>query len=323
LWHGSPTIDFDAVIDDALSSAEYTHDERLTMHQEEAITDESDPFAPWSDGLIGDSEAATVNVPVTGQSSLLEQSKADVDSILDQVIRLGVLIRSSSSASRLNKADAHFSSTDYANLHTDDCEKSAKLPIEDLRALKTHLLIYLFRKPMSKLLSSFTSYELSLESDLKGLEQSHREAVESLIYANLRRRNRFWYARRHGRKLATAQNVLFRRETGSHSGDTSSDTGNDTADPTDNHKVHAQKTGPQSTISGTAASKDKVSFEQLEGLQDPFHDKHALSRASVSFKKSGWPHPPKLAEDRKTFRCPCCYLTLSSMEVERWHWRYV
>jgi hypothetical protein len=318
----SPTIGPGVDIRGTPSGIDCIEAERLHLHREDVSTDESDPFAPWSDESSLSSDDGISNTDNRIKLTVLEQSKADADSILDQIIRLGVLIRSSSSASRLNKADAYFGYKDYLNLHRDDSERSSKLPIKDLRELKAHLLACLFRSSILPGSKGSASYKTSFESDFDGLDAGHRKALDCLIYANLRRRNRFWYARRHGQKLATAQTVLFPEEPKVYRRD-ETNMARATARSRHDEIVSAQEMGNQSMTTGTAASNDKVEPDKLEGLAGRSQGQHTMSRASVSLKKSGWPHPPRLSDERKTFRCPCCYLTLSSMEAERWYWRYV
>ncbi|KAI9766599.1 MAG: hypothetical protein M1840_006410 [Geoglossum simile] len=174
------------------------------------------------------------------------------------------------------------------NLNNKDYKHSLKVPTKDLLELRAHLV----------------------------LEPSHREVLEHLTFANLRRRNRFWYTQKHAGKLAAAQTILFPEQ--SKASITEQDLPSKQLQlplNEDFRPAAASKAGTLSTITGTAASEGKIESRKLDQMA---HHQQAMSRASVSLKESGWRHLP---EQRKTFRCPCCYLTLSSPEAERWHWR--
>lgn len=99
-----------------------------------------DPFASWSDESSLDSidsENARSKKPV------LEQAMAGMESVLNQLIRLGMAIRTSGTVSRLRKADVNFTIQDYQHLE-DQCYKhSHQIDVQDLRALKAYLLTIL------------------------------------------------------------------------------------------------------------------------------------------------------------------------------------
>jgi hypothetical protein len=245
-----------------------------------------------------------------------------VDKILDQIIQLGMLIRSASAASRLNKADASFGVREYESLDEGKLLESSRLPVQDLLELKTHLLAYLFRRPPRQEDNSLGRYTLNFESELRRLEPAHRHVLDYLIYSNLRRRNRFWYARTHGQKLAAAQHLLFPEQPNVLLSDSKLNTKQ--VQPTrDGRSGNMQEMGTPSITTKTDASTGTIDLRKLEELAQRYQGQHAMSRASVSLRKSGWPHPPKLLEDRTTFQCPCCHLTLSYREAEQWNWRYV
>ena len=284
---------------------------------DEFLTDRSDRFASWSDessaSCGSDTEQPSSSIPP------IEQSKIDVESILDQIIRLGILIRSSGTASRLRKADMYFTLADFANLSNTDYKHSPKVPTKDLLELRAHLLASLFIHPSQYSSKLARGDQFDFESDLNELESSHREVLEHLTFANLRRRNRFWYAQTHAGKLAAAQTILFPKQTKAPIIEQDLP-GKQLPSNEDHRPSAAPKVGALSTITGTAPSEGKIQLRKLDQITP---HQQAMSRASVSLKKSGWPHPPKMPEQRKTFRCPCCYLTLSSLEADRWHWRYV
>ncbi|KAH0563114.1 hypothetical protein GP486_002320 [Trichoglossum hirsutum] len=298
-----------------LSPEDIKHD---PVH-DESSTDRSDPFASWSDESSVSAGTNTEQQQPNSSISPIEQSKLDVESILDQIIRLGILIRSSGNASRLRRADAYFSFGNFENLDNKDYKHSLKVPTKDLLELRAHLLAYLFIHPSQYGSKLTRGDQFNFKSNLSELEPSHREVLEHLTFANLRRRNRFWYAQKHAGKLAAAQTILFPEQP--KASIMEQDLPNKQLRLPSNEDFRpaaVPEAGTLSTITGTAASEGKIELQKLGQMA---HHQHAMSRASVSLKKSGWPHPPKMSEQRKTFRCPCCYLTLSSLEAERWHWR--
>lgn len=277
-------------------------------------TDQSDPFPSWSDESSASSGVDTE--PPSSSISPIEQSKKDVESILDQIIRIGTLIRSAGTASRLRKADSYFMFVDFTNLSNTNYQHSNKLATKDLLELRVHLLVSLFINPSRYHSMPARNVQFDFEPDLNKLEPSHREVLERLIFANLRRRNRFWYARKHARKLLAAQTILFPEQKEAQI--TEPDLPSKRLPSSENQNPWPLKLGTLSTITGTAPSEGQIELRHLKPMGP---QQQSMSRASVSLKKSGWPYPPKVPDERKTFRCPCCYLTLSSLEADRWHWR--
>jgi hypothetical protein len=306
-------------ISQASSSPE---DEHELPNRDKVPTDQLDPFPSWSDESSESSEADAEPERHDQRlnSSFVEQSKADVDSILDQIIRIGMLIRTSSAASRLNKADAYFGFEEFQNLGTLGYQHSPKLPTNDLLELKTHLLMCLFRRLSLSDNNDSKSYELGFGSELAKLEPAHREILNHLVYANLRRRNRFLYARRHGQKLAAAQNVLFLEWNKTRPTDEKAPADGSRPSITE-RATSAQKAGTPTLKSGTRVSTGRIELKDLENLTRRSQGQYALSRASVSWNKSGWPYAPKVSEERKTFQCPCCHLTLPVQESKDWYWK--
>ncbi|KAF2851859.1 hypothetical protein T440DRAFT_46156 [Plenodomus tracheiphilus IPT5] len=246
----------------------------------------------------------------------MDQAKSDVDAILEQIIRLGVLIRSSGAPSRVTKADAYFDTQNYQQLENEKYPHSAKLPLQDLLALKSHLLSYIFLNPQRFARNQLTQYDLDFRKDLAELSPQRRQILESLLFANLRRRNRFWYARTHAEKLAATQELYFPQQ--STTDISKKDVATDSA--TTLHMKEQPKVGAILNDTETAASEFKLDQNLLKPIDTP---KPPMSRVSVSIQGSGWPRPPLLGPGRRTFRCPCCHLTLSEDDAELISWRCV
>ncbi|KAG5659084.1 hypothetical protein KAF25_000286 [Fusarium avenaceum] len=128
-------------------------------------------FSPWSDSSTTDSESRHDTDQETPELSNLEAAKAEVEQIIDHLIRLGVAIRKSGTSSRSQKADRYFKDSDHQDF------------------LRYLTVIVLGR--------GTEDGREQFEIDPKSLSP----VQERLVMANLRRRNRFLYAQRHARKL--------------------------------------------------------------------------------------------------------------------------
>ncbi|RSL53220.1 hypothetical protein CEP54_010490 [Fusarium duplospermum] len=287
-------------------------------------SEQSDTFAPWSDN--SDSEE-------TGQKpckSLLEQAMAETDSVLSQLIRVGKVIRAAGTVSRLRRADGNFSFEDYQHLEDEGYKQSPKVDIEDLRALKAHLMTVLFAQPPENVtgLRLVARNPWSFETDFNNLQDHHRSTIEQLCFANLLRRNRFNYAKRHAEKLASSSESRAPQDLKPTANETTH--GKDATGPTDRVTSldQASKSGTgslpfpdlrqQGLMSETTPSEGTVDARALKRAAD---SQVALSRKSVSLDKSGWPHPPALSRNRASFRCPCCHQILPSEESKQLLWR--
>lgn len=278
----------------------------------ESSIEGSQNFEPWSDesseGVGDDSGDGRQDSAETS----IERSKRDVESILDQIIRLGTLIRTSGKASRLRRADAHFSFEDFQKLDNSSFRNTLKIPTNDVLELRTHLIAYLFMSPALYNSVAGTLDQFNIESVLTELQPDTRSAIDHLVFANLRRRVRFWYAQKHAVKLASAQRVLFFDQPASERGSQRPQSREQPVQRSE--KSRNSKVQMPSTTSGTIASEGTIDVRKL-------HTPIAMSRMSVSLTKSGWPHPPLIHDKRKSFKCPCCHMTLSSLHAERQTWR--
>jgi hypothetical protein len=231
-----------------------------------------------------------------------------------------MVIRSSGAASRLNKADAYFTFEDYENLDNRSYVHSSRLPVKTLRELKSHLLMCLFMQPSPQNTRHLGGQERDFATDLERLEPMHRKVLARLVYTNLRRHNRFCYAQIHGQKLAAAQAMLLPMPPGQSSQCILSpmDLATNKAQSAGRRKYAGAQSMQLPSNTETVASRDLIDLSKFTA---PAWGREGMSRMSVSLRKSGWPHPPPSTKERKTFQCPCCCLTLSSMEAERLQWR--
>ncbi|KAF9779083.1 hypothetical protein IL306_002663 [Fusarium sp. DS 682] len=141
----------------------------------------------WFDALPSGSEDSDSSSTTTeddeaiNESRLLKEAMEATEDILDQLIRLGFAIRKSGTTSRLRKADSSLKEADY-------------------EGLKTHLAMLLMAEAEKK---DDNSKKTTLQRTLdfqKGYEKLTSEQKQ-IIVANIRRRHRFNYARRHRKKL--------------------------------------------------------------------------------------------------------------------------
>ncbi|KAJ4169096.1 hypothetical protein NW754_011028 [Fusarium falciforme] len=291
---------------------------------DDSSSEQSDTFAPWSDN--SDSEETDGQPHV----SLLEQAMGDTDSVLGQLIRIGKVIRAAGTVSRLRRADENFSIEDYRHLEDEGYKQSPKVDIEDLRALKAHLMTLLFVKPSKTGAEpgSGARGPWGFETDLGNLQEAHRSTIEQLCFANLLRRNRFNYAKRHAEKLAASAEIHGPDNTKTSAEGTAQ--GENAMGPTEQVPSPEQAPNVASTnlllpdlrqqglMSETTPSEGTV---DTRALKKAANSQVALSRKSVSLDKSGWPHPPGLAKSRASFRCPCCHQALPSEESKQLLWR--
>lgn len=235
----------------------------------------------------------------------------DAEAILDQLIRLGMAIRAAGTFSRLKRADISLTFRDYEHLDDESYSHSHKIDVKDLQALKTHLFTILFARPPRE------DQTLDVEACLYQLDEFHRQSVEQLVFANLRRRNRFTYARKHAEKLgARDHNLSINSEKAPLLRDFSHDLGPETVQTQSLKNTSAvilRSENPRSETLPSEADQPIILNAMPSGT--------SMSRVSVSIEKAGWPRPPRGSRLRNTFRCPCCCQTLSKTEAERRSWR--
>lgn len=242
----------------------------------------------------------------------LKKAMKDVDDILDQLIMLGFAIRKSGTVARLRKADSSFKPNEN----------------EDLQK---HLEFILLNSAAGRQKYSEENVENTTEKKIREVtpEQEH------LILANLRRRHRFRYARRHQQKLdqltintlvATSKPLVH--ITGEHQDITpglnrspASDDGKSL--PTEDYQSITPSNAPPNTLQGPEMSATTPSVPEGDILQIAIPMAAAASRVSVSVATMHYPSPPPISQQMRGFKCPCCYQTLPEMFQNWSRWRYV
>jgi hypothetical protein len=247
-----------------------------------------------SDGAANDSSAT------------LTEAMGHTEGILDQLIRLGHAIRKSGTTARLRKADGMFKEDDHQDLR---------------RHLSLGLLLQAGRQQDNR--------DKSSEARIVDPDQWYDQlspGQKQLITANLLRRNRFVYARRHQRKLEGSLDITAvvqepipadrpieisksaapsrapQRSTKTVKGDQLED--------------GIPQKNPEMTITTASVAEGDV-------LKATATYSQAQSQVSVTTAKLSYPSPPPIAEGKRNFRCPCCCQSLPIMFSERARWRYV
>jgi hypothetical protein len=260
--------------------------------------------------------------------------------ILNDLARLGALIRKAGASSRFVKADNSFRPEDPT--HSD---------------LREHLSQIILRRPASleaQRRSHWESIDLSLsrlqnESREECLTRAHQDmnwftkqaqsmdTVQSrLLMANLRRSNRFMYSQRHGEKL----------ESLSRSSATSRNKEVTNAIPTDPDQIKSSDCKPGNSKQdgydhlhqvikepkdrkpvhnvATDTTASAVQTEILSGLiKLPIPSQQATTTVSTTGSRIHYPQPPRIREDARVFTCPCCCVSLPSSFSETQRWRLV
>lgn len=234
------------------------------------------------------------------------------EAILNQLARLAVAIRRSGTSSRLQKADRSFDPKHH----------------EDLR---DYLVLKLLARPSDIEKKRHEIWNADNKSVNFGVDRAQLStAQQHLINANLRRRNRFMYAQRHARKLASIQlsptpEPVTKLEVGNQS----------------NRGLNmvltegrAQRPSPE-TMSAPAASALSNTLADATGMTDTTASaidttfrfdisapSTVLSQVSSTGSKISYPNPPQ-HKGLNSFKCPCCCLTLPATFAERPRWMLV
>lgn len=239
-----------------------------------------------------------------GSNSALSEAMGSTEDILDQLIRLGLAIRKSGTNARLRKADSSFSEEDYGDLQ---------------RYLNLRLLVQA-RGSLGNRKKKTAEMLIDLDTSLHQPSPPRRH----FIIANLRRRHRFVYARRHQRKLEGSLDITTVQNT-KRTVQTPDATKTKSATPDQpackEAKTDEQATGdhaagdPAMTITTASAAEGDV-------LKATAEFSKAASRVSVTAAKLNYPLPPPVPEGVRSFKCPCCYQALPIMFKEKARWRY-
>ena len=229
------------------------------------------------------------------------------EDILDQLIRLGLAIRKSGTTARLRKADNSFKQ-------------------ENHRDLQRHLALSLLAEAGKQQDNERKNTKERIVDPDKSYDQQLTPEQKHLIVANLRRRHRFLYARRHQRKLEEPLDLKIVQET------------ERATQTVEIPKTVALSQGHQSSIQTSKANQDvkdtprdpgisgmtATAASAVEGdILKAATPSQAASRVSVTTVKLNYPSPPPESGGMRSFKCPCCYQTLPVMFRERSRWRYV
>ncbi|GAM36942.1 hypothetical protein TCE0_022r06437 [Talaromyces pinophilus] len=267
-------------------------------------------------------------------SEMLLEAVQTADTLLNDLVRLSVVIRKAAINSHNLKADSLF--------HYEH---------PDLQALQRHLRYVIMFRPKcledernafwDGLGTDFLELSISEKSDcLNRLEvdswkfsltSNQLTAVqERLISANLRRNHRFRYSQRHALKLGQdksrpAANTVYKPGLAlGHIPDTSQPQGTST-NPSHHLAIDtkAQTEDPIGSILSdtTASAVDSKLMEDAATSVATSQQSGTTTSAVASRIKTQYPRPPRLKERALNLNCPCCCRPLQKKDL-KWHqWR--
>lgn len=235
----------------------------------------------------------------TNSTSPLSEVMKHTDDTLDQLIRLGVAIRKSGTNARLRKADNSFKQGDHNDLQ---------------QYLSLNLLVEASKQQVNEMKNT---EERIIDPD-KSYDQMSPEQ-QHLIIANLRRRHRFLYARRHQKKLEGPLDINLAHETkrATQFVETPKAAAPGHPTKTSKGKPDVNETPHDSGMTVTTASA--VEGDVLNAVATP---SQVASRVSVTTARMNYPSPLPACDGMRSFKCPYCYQTLPVMFRERPRWRY-
>ncbi|RSL76302.1 hypothetical protein CEP51_010085 [Fusarium floridanum] len=253
-------------------------------------------FSPWSGDSNSDSQSDAPS-DIASDTPLSEAMK-NVDSILDQLARIAIIIRQSGTRSRLQKADR-------------------MLRLEEHQDLRDHLIaVVLSTGPFSS--------EHTFSSDQ--IDPNKLSTVQlRLINCNLKRRNRFLYAQRHSEALDASSHTRV------PSGEVT-DKGKAPEQPEPESRLQQEPEKPPKPVSAKPVDllhnpsvKTGTSASGVTDLpllpQNPVPSQAATTQLSTTVIKLDYPHPPEVNEGALVFRCPCCCRVLPSMMLDKNRWK--
>ncbi|EJP62289.1 Ankyrin repeat-containing protein [Beauveria bassiana ARSEF 2860] len=241
---------------------------------------------------------------------MLKMAMENVEDILDQVLMLGFAIRKSGTTARLEKADSSFNS-------------------DDNRQLRTYLE-FMTGTARQRIVEDNNATASQRMEEANGRLGAVTPEQQHLILANLRRRHRFEYARRHQRKLdrAIVPPVIPISEPAMHTPgqrsilpESKAEFLADPMPPMNESRSITQPLPLPRVILGVQGMSDTTP-SKAEGsiLKLAVPSQAAGSRVSVSVAKMHYPSAPK-ADGMRGFKCPCCFQTLPIMFRDRSRWR--
>lgn len=236
------------------------------------------------------------------------------EAILDQLVRLAVAVRRTGTSSRLQKADRSFDPKNH----------------EDLQ---NHLVLMLLAKPsdienkrheISDISANDKSVNLGVDIAQLSTAQQH------LIDANLRRRNRFIYAQRHARKLASFRLSSTQEPVQKFELANQPNRGPNIVLAESRARPPSPETKPvsaASALSTTRSDATRITNTTASAISMPFTfnisaPSTVMSQVSSTGSKTSYPNPPH-SKGLNSFKCPCCCLTLPVTFSEHDRWRLV
>ncbi|KAK3987552.1 armadillo-type protein [Cladorrhinum sp. PSN332] len=241
--------------------------------------------------------------------SLLHSAMKGVETALDQLLRLGHAIRKSGTTTRLQKADRSFQECDYKDF-------------------QVYLAILLKRNTSAQRRDSTAT----ADSRMLECKQAYNELSleqQHLIFANLRRRHRFVYARRHQIKLAEPRSFTLASQSVDERRNANEMTKNSWSNRNPMAETQSEVSkGKQLEIRATLktqATDSAMTVTTASGIEGDILKEappsQAASRVSITATKLDYPLPPPPLEGVRGFKCPCCYQTLPVMFLERSRWK--
>lgn len=286
-------------------------DGRLWSQEDPESEDAPSEAASWFDALDSDSGdkaplSATTIPSDAGESTStgpLSEAMKHTQDVLNQLIRLGYSIRKSGTSSRFRRADSSFKQGDH-------------------EAFQSHLSLILRVETSNERHGGHTTTNDRVVENQDSYDQLTPRQIQ-LVLANLRRRHRFLYARRHQQKLDSVPRqpsivpevklVYPRDETGR------------TVAPSQAPKSvvtrleHRVNVTEKPAGSGMTTAASAVDGNILGGAAEI---SQAASRVSATAAKLSYPSPPPGTPGMMSFKCPCCCQTLPDIFRSRSRWRY-
>ncbi|KAK6524506.1 hypothetical protein TWF281_011413 [Arthrobotrys megalospora] len=223
------------------------------------------------------------------------EAKKDVEVILNQIIRLTVAIRKAGSDARFRRADKFF------NLQDPE--------IQNFKSL------------------------LELIMHPKGLKQKDQlNTIQlRLIEANLRRRHRFFYAKKHSRKLAgqesdsqakiAVENHTISKPSPNTGTGVPSNVFPETQEYSAPGVVESGLAGPAPSVVAPASATAASAIEGTVVVNAQRPARAAATVLSRTTSKITYPRPPPISLHNKVFKCPCCCQSLPISFTEHSQWK--
>jgi hypothetical protein len=245
---------------------------------------------------------------------LLNEAMEGTDDLMGELIRLGVAIRRAGTTARHRNADNNLIKLgDHDDLRKHLVQILLGQPTKIENSRKQHKEDQHQKEQYRNKKNTMQAIKLNFSEDSLTPTQQH------LINANLKRRNRFLYAREHGEKLALHRNQLTKQNQNQKQKQKYHDASASVKEPfkpNATSEAKSQKTeerghGTQSVAGASSNTKFSEHSRALylntqEALQ------RGTSQPTSTTQKMDYPMPPPKAKKMRPFRCPCCWQTLPS-----------